>query len=236
MQYHIGKIDSGPVRRELVLTTPVPIESGDFTISTQNIYRVKAGSGEYVVELGVSPEMLGTVPFVTSSPQMRTASNGRFTDGIIPLSYRDGKLVVYVGAVSEDLLFTFTSASGDVEFEASFRQITAEEKNSFPTFDIASEESLAIPVTEGADPWIKAIRFTDGGAPVSGVIFDYSCSAGNSPELFTVAPSRSRYGLSSDSAGIRDKTIIVSSGNLLSYGYIYSPGKTSEGSITISVR
>ena len=236
LQRHYGSLKTDSCAFELFADTPETIASS-VVLSAPNIYRIGSTSDEMVLEVTMEKGALRHMSAITRFPWPRTVSEGRISGNIFPLSYSDGKLVLYIGTVPEDIIFDVFSENVHATFgNAVLRPITEEERERIITFDVSSSDTLQITIPESPEPYIQPIRFTNGGSRIAGASVSYSSDGKGSPSFFVNASNSSGFGYASVRAGRDIPSINLDSRFFLDYGYLYSFAGSEGETVTLTAK
>ncbi len=232
MQRSYGKLNTASCTFEIHVDSPILLEkdASPVTLTSPDVYKVARSSDELVLEMEISESVLRNFSPMTRYPWPRTVSEGRREGNMFPLSYSDGKLLYYVGTVSEDIIFDVATENGTENCGTiALRRISSEEKSLIKEFNV-SDKSITIEVPETDGFWICPIHFTNTG---SGEITLHNEGTGTNIGLFVNASMKDGYGYSSLMAP-KGGSLTVGNRFKLEYGYLYSKDGTKEGTVTIN--
>ncbi len=164
-QIHIKESD-GDMSQELRLMTPETISTGS-KLQSPGMYRIGKTAEDIVMEIDCSAGVT-MYQLMSRFPNVRDAHTGLKVDRFFPIYASDSerKLIVYIGPVSNDILFEFYLYEGSNGGTATIRPITAEEKELIQTIG-ATGGTISAPAGEG----VRIVPFIiDGKASSSASI------------------------------------------------------------------
>ena len=160
-------------------------------------------------------------------PDGRYAKTGLRKPYIFPMGIKDGKLLIYIGTATEDVIFNYISGSGN----AVLRPITAEERNAISSYSLSSGASFEIRIPAGEEDMI--IPFFLNGS-MTGATVRLDGDTDPSVSVTVVAGDTSGIGYAERSLRNGMDSAVFKDYHALEYGYIKVRGARDESTVRLS--
>ena len=217
-----------PLSYAIKLVSPTDIrENTPFTLSAPAVYRIKASSEELVLEIEMDSDDFRDYSIANTVPDGRYAKTGLRKPYIFPMGIKDGKLLIYIGTATEDVIFNYISGSGN----AVLRPITAEERNAISSYSLSSGASFEIRIPAGEEDMI--IPFFLNGS-MTGATVRLDGDTDPSVSVTVVAGDTSGIGYAERSLRNGMDSAVFKDYHALEYGYIKVRGARDESTVRLS--
>lgn len=234
IQCHYGTLNTPTCTYGAKVDTPKSIGTGN--LEAPNAYRIEKADDELVLELEINSSEMKDFSALTRYPWPRSAESGMITGNMVPMKYENGKLLFYIGKISEDILVNILSEKGKATIgSAVVRPIKSDEKSLIQEWDIVESDTFPIDIPESDSFWIYPIHLTNGGKRITGATITYDSTVNTTPGFYVMAPNTNGKGFTSIMVNAEKHSISLDSRFFIDFGYFYMKGANNTGAVTLKI-